>query len=177
MAISRATGAGIVPSSNSHLERIAALFCTVEDALLVLLLAGMIGLAATQIALRNVFDTGIAWSDPLLRVTVMWVGLLGAMVATRQNEHISIDILTRHLSGRAAPAARAVSALFAGVVCATLSWHGARFVRLDWEAGTIAFAEVPAWLCELIIPIGFGVMAMRFLAGGLSDAFRGARGA
>jgi len=164
-----------VPPSDSPLGRIRALFCAVEDALLVLLLAAMIGLAATQIALRNLFDTGIAWGDPLLRITVMWVGLLGAMVATRENDHIHIDLLTRRLSGRAAAAANAAAALFTGVVCAVLAWHGARFVMLDFNTGTTAFAAVPAWVPELMIPIGFGVMALRFLATGVSEVMRAAR--
>lgn len=164
-----------MPSSDALLGRLGALFSAVEDALLVVLLGAMIGLAATQIVLRNLFEAGITWADPLLRVTVMWVGLLGAMVATRQDNHISIDLLTRYVSGRAASVSHAVAALFTGVVCAVLAWHGGRFVTIDWDAGTMAFAGVPAWLCELIIPIGFGVMALRFLAAGASDVLRAVR--
>ena len=43
-----------------------------EDALLVLLLSVMIGLASTQILLRNLLDSGFVWIDPLLRVLVLW---------------------------------------------------------------------------------------------------------
>ena len=56
-----------------------------EDALLVILLTAMIVLACTQILLRNFFDSGIVWIDPLLRVMVLWLGLVGATVATRHN--------------------------------------------------------------------------------------------
>ncbi len=66
-----------------------------EDALLVLLLSTMIVLASTQILLRNLFDSGFVWIDPLLRVLVLWLGLIGATVATRNNRHIRIDLLTR----------------------------------------------------------------------------------
>ena len=65
-----------------------------EDALLVLLLSAMIVLAATQIMLRNFFDSGFVWIDPLLRVLVLWLGLIGATVATRNNRHIRIDLLS-----------------------------------------------------------------------------------
>ena len=54
----------------------------VEDALLVILLSLMILLAATQILLRNFFDLGFVWADPLLRALVLWLGLIGATVAT-----------------------------------------------------------------------------------------------
>ncbi len=59
------------PSVIGRLLRVTAL---VEDALLVLILAAMVGLAATQIVLRNLFDGAILWADPMLRVGVLWVG-------------------------------------------------------------------------------------------------------
>ncbi len=69
----------------------------VEDALLVLILAAMVGLAATQIVLRNLFDGAILWADPMLRVAVLWVGMIGAMVATRIDKQISVDAVSRFL--------------------------------------------------------------------------------
>ena len=30
-------------------------------------------------------------------------------------------------------------------------------------AGTIAFASVPTWVCELILPVAFGVIGLRYL--------------
>jgi tripartite ATP-independent transporter DctM subunit len=66
-----------------------------EDALLVVLLSTMIVLAGTQIILRNFLDSGFVWIDPLLRVLVLWLGLLGATVATRNNKHIRIDLLSK----------------------------------------------------------------------------------
>ena len=56
-----------------------------------------------------------------------------------------------------------VTGLFTSAACATIAYHGARFVYLDMDAGTLAFASVPAWTCEVIIPVGFGVMALHAL--------------
>ena len=36
-------------------------------------------------------------------------------------------------------------------------------VQMDKDAEILAFAEVPAWLCELIIPLAFGVIALRYM--------------
>jgi TRAP-type C4-dicarboxylate transport system permease small subunit len=136
-----------------------------EDGLLVVLLAAMIALAGAQILLRNLADTGIAWGDPLLRVLVLWVGLMGAMAATRDHNHIAVDVLSRLLPPRSRDAVRAATDLFAALVCAVLAYHGGRLVALDLRDGTRAFAGVPAWVCELIIPLAFAAMALRFLAG------------
>ncbi len=62
--------------------------------------------------------------------------------------------------------------LFTSAVCGLLAYHGARMVRMDYEAGLTAFAAVPAWACELIIPIGFGVSAVRFLLSSLDHLWR-----
>jgi TRAP-type C4-dicarboxylate transport system permease small subunit len=51
--------------------------------LLVLLLLAMISLAFAQIVLRNGFDGGIIWADSLLRIMVLWIALIGAVVASQ----------------------------------------------------------------------------------------------
>lgn len=152
------------PPAEAALGRLGRWMARIEDALLVALLAAMILFAAVQIILRNMLDTGIAWNEPLLRILVLWVGLIGAVVATREDRQINVDIVARFLGARGQAAARLVTDLFTAGVTALLAWHGARFVALDWEEGTRAFAAVPAWACELVIPLGFGLIALRCLA-------------
>src|SRR4030067_3823713 len=89
--------------------RLARLIAHGGDGFLVALLAAMIGFAATQILLRNVFDSGITWAEPLVRLLVLWVGLARAIEATRQNDLIAINLLLRFLSERQRELARAVS--------------------------------------------------------------------
>lgn len=151
-----------VPAA-SVFQRLANGFALVEDTLIVLILLAMIGLAGSQIVLRNLFDTGLAWGDPLLRVSVLWIGLLGAMAATRDNNHIRIDILSRFMSPRLKLISDVITNLFTAVVCAVIAWYAAQLVIVERQDGINAFANVPAWICELIIPIGFTVMAVRFL--------------
>lgn len=148
--------------SGAGTDQLLRLTRLLEDGVLVVLLATMIGLAISQILLRNLFGGGLAWADPLLRILVLWVGLAGAMVATREDRHIAIDALTRWLSPRMQLLARVIVDVFTALVCALIAWHAARFVYMDYEAQTIAFAAVPSWVCELILPIGFGVIALRY---------------
>ena len=136
----------------------------IEDDLLVGLLGAMIALAGWQIFLRNALDAGLGWGDPLLRVMVLWLGMLGALAATRDDNHITIDVLSRFLPERSKNLARVVTDLFSAVVCAVIAYHSGRFVAMEFEDGAVAFAAVPAWVCESVIPLGFGVMAVRFAA-------------
>ena len=134
-----------------------------EDALLVTLLCAMILLASTQILLRNLFDFGFVWIDPILRVLVLWLGLLGAMVATRNNRHISIDMLSRFVEGRALFLMQSVVEQVSAWTCLVIAAYGLDWVRFDFLDGLVAFAGIPSWALEAIIPLSFGVIGLRFL--------------
>lgn len=145
------------------LRRIDRVAVAVENALIVALLTGMIGLAGGQILLRNLWNMSIPWGDPLLRVSVLWIGMFGAMAAARHDRHIRINVLQHYLPIRLADISRMITELFSALVCGLVSYHAVHLVLLDKGAGVRAFAGIPSWVCELIIPIGFGVMALRFL--------------
>ncbi|MGD0038444.1 MAG: TRAP transporter small permease subunit, partial [Bacteroidota bacterium] len=55
-----------------------------EGALLILMLSIMVLVAFSQVMLRNVFHTGINGADVLLRHLVLWIGFLGAAIATSE---------------------------------------------------------------------------------------------
>jgi TRAP-type C4-dicarboxylate transport system permease small subunit len=133
-----------------------------EEGFIFLLLAAMVMLAGTQILLRNLWESGIAWGDPVLRVLVLWVGMLGAMIASRSNQHISIDILSHYLSPKWKIYSSALTNLFSAVICALLSWHSGRFVIFEWQDGAELFPGIPVWIAEAILPVGFAVIAVRF---------------
>ncbi len=154
------------------LRRLSKFTALLEDSLLVLMLTAMILIAATQIVMRNFWDSGLAWGDPLTRVLVLWVGVLGAMVATRKNHHINIDILSRFLPEAWQRWSHVITQLFTAVVCALLAYHGARLTWMDWESGTLAFGDVPTWVCELVIPLGFGIIALRNLLAAMLGMLR-----
>lgn len=133
-----------------------------EDTLLASLLGSMILLACTQILLRNVFDSGLTWADPVLRVMVLWLGMLGALAASRGNRHIVIDVLSPIMPKPALRWTRLITSLFTAVVCAAVAWYAGQFVLSEWEYGGRGAADLPTALWASIIPLAFGLMALRF---------------
>ena len=138
-----------------------------EDALLVILLGGMILLASTQILLRNLFDLGLVWIDPALRTMVLWLGLVGASIASRENRHIRIDILSRFFRRRTDLAIQGLVMLFSASVCLSIAGHGTRWLRLEYLDRLIGFAGIPAWIPEIVIPLSFTLMGLRYGFGAL----------
>jgi TRAP-type C4-dicarboxylate transport system permease small subunit len=152
-------------SNNQHkpfTKRVRSVLYRIEDGILVGLLLLMIGLAVTQIFLRNLFDSGIVWSDILVRILVLWVGLLGAMVASREGNHINVDILDRYLPERVKPVVCTVVQLFTALICTVAAYFSLLFVQVEYADGGTLFAQVPAWVCESIIPFAFAVIAVRY---------------
>ena len=149
-------------SNKSFLERSQTIINLVEDSILVGLLLLMIVLSVLQIFLRNFFGGGIVWSEVLVRVLVLWVGLIGAMVASRQGNHINIDIMNRYLSGRAKFIVQFVVELFTALICIVVAYYSLKFVQIEFAYGSESFAKVPTWLCESIIPFAFMVISLRY---------------
>lgn len=145
------------------IERLVSGLKFVESGLLVGLLATMILLAAYQVVARNFFDTGILWGDSLVRVLVLWVTFIGATIASRNDEHIRIDLLTRFIGEISSKWLDRFRSLFTAFIAAVFAWYSFDFVRLDYQDEMIAFASVPAWMCEAVMPFGAALISLRYL--------------
>jgi TRAP-type C4-dicarboxylate transport system permease small subunit len=134
-----------------------------EDGILFFALLVMILLSFTQIVMRNLFSSGYVWADAALRYLVLWVGMLGAMVATRLDNHITIDMVARYAPLRWKAAIRVVTD--AAVIAATgvMTYASVDFIKEELTAGSKAFAEVPTWAAEIILPIAFSVICLRYI--------------
>lgn len=133
-----------------------------EDALLVVILGGMVLLAAAQIVLRNFFDIGFIWSDELLRLLVLWLAVAGAVAASRKDRHISIAVLDRFLPASVNRFVRVMLDLFSAAVCAIIAWHSLKFVMGSYEYDDRLLGNVPAWVLQSVMPAGFALIAWRY---------------
>jgi len=143
-----------------------------EDAVLVLVLTGMILLAAGQIVMRNFFSIGVIWGDELLRMLVLWIAVAGAVAASRNDKHINIAILDRFLPGRLKLVVKVVIHLFTAGICGLVTWHSVQFVRMSHEFGDVLLGSVPAWMLQSILPIGFGLICYRYSLFAVKDTIQ-----
>ncbi len=146
----------IIEKLNSWIER-------AETIVLVSVLGIMVIFAFLQVILRNIFHEGILWGDIFLRHLVLWVGFLGASLATREQKHINIDLFSRFMSDKGKSVVRFVTNLFSVFICYLLANASWTFVQDEQMNGTEIFADIPVWYFQIIIPIGFSLMSFRFL--------------
>lgn len=149
-------------TTDTPIDRLRRGLHLTENGLLVVAVLAMVGLAALQIVLRNLLGSGQIWIEPLLRSLVLWVGLLGAVTASRDGSHIAIDILTRALPDRWRRGMQATACAFTTLVCAAIAWHGVRYVLLEYGFAGTAFAGVPTWAVVTILPLAFTLIGLRY---------------
>ncbi len=150
----------------SRLDRMGRI---AEDAVLVVILSGMILLAASQIVLRNFLNVGFIWGDELLRMLVLWIAVAGAVAASRKDKHINIAILDRYLPDKIAIVAKVLIHFFTTAIAGIMTWFSIQFVRTSHEFGDVLLGGVPAWLLQLILPVGFGLISYRYFLFAIKD--------
>ncbi len=149
--------------TTSLFKQIVMTLQKIEDSILVGLLLVMISMAVIQIFMRNLFDSGIIWGDALVRVLVLWIGLMGAMIASRNNHHITIDVLTKYLPEQIKKLTNLIIFIFTSLICGIMAYFSLIFVLMEKQDSFMAFANIPAWACESIIPIAFAIMSLRYI--------------
>lgn len=143
------------------LEGIFSALGWVEVGILGVMLGTLIVLGGLQIVLRNIFHSGILWADPLMRHIVLWLGCLGAALATTNARHINIDVFSRLLPKTVKPWRR--SLVYGATAAATfmLGVSAWRLVVDERLYGEIAFGSVPVWVLQVILPVAFFMISYR----------------
>jgi C4-dicarboxylate transporter DctM subunit len=145
------------PSGKSGLK-------TAENALVSVALFAMVLIPLAESFLRRTLHTGIPASTTIVQHMVLVVGMLGGAIAAREGRLLSLSTLGETaLRGRLKSVARiftsGVSAAISGFLCLA----SYQFVDSEREAGTILAYRLPIWVVELVLPLGFAVIAIRIL--------------
>lgn len=132
--------------------------------LMIGILGVMIVMAFGQVVLRNFFHASIEWGDIFLRHLVLWVGFLGAIIATGQRRHLRIEFLSKMVSPKIRKIFFVLTNVFAAVVTYFLMQAAITFVQLEMESEGNLFLSIPRWYFIVIIPIGYAIISFRFAA-------------
>ena len=125
------------------------------------LLLTMVFLSALQILLRNVWESGLLWIDPLLRHLVLLLAFLGALAATGAKRHVQINVLGRLLRGRWSRVGGAAVALLGSGICLALARASLDLLAEEIPMSEIAFLGVSTATVITVFPVAFLGMALR----------------
>src|SRR5437773_8651119 len=133
-----------------------------EDLLVVLSLAALISLPLIEMVLRR-FHSGISGSSAFVQNFTLIVGMLGGSIAARDGRLLSFSTLGSCLKGRVKAAARVLSNDVAAAISAFLCVASSQFLLTEKQGGGRLAYNIPTWIVELVLPVGFGLIALRLI--------------
>ncbi|MGI9236919.1 MAG: TRAP transporter small permease [Woeseiaceae bacterium] len=135
-----------------------------EEGILAFLLAFMTLLTFIQVVLRYVFNSGIVWSLEATTYSFAALVLFGMSYGVRTKTHIAVDLFTRRMPRQVRYYVGLV-AIVACVAYALLMLYGSSvFVSRLFTLGNLARdVPLPKWLLTATMPLGFTLLAYRFL--------------
>lgn len=161
------------PLSNGKALLFATISCVVLWALLRTLF-GKPGVNPTQCTGYSfecgVFPKGFKWALPMGLVLTIWVGFVGASMATRDNRHLKVEALQRLLPEKLQRVTGLISGLLTAAFCFLLAWLARRFVGYMYEdyidsnklGAMFEGIDVPKYLGFVILPLAYSIMGLRF---------------
>jgi TRAP-type C4-dicarboxylate transport system permease small subunit len=111
---------------------------------------------------------GISSPDWIVQFTeyaLVWMTFLGTAWVLGRGRHISVDLVTSHLTPRGKVVLEIVHGLVGCGVCAVLCWFGFEATLSMFQRGVtdVQVVDVAKYKVVLIIPLGFFLLALQFL--------------
>lgn len=134
------------------------------------------GLAVFVQGLLYAFPSSVPGAQKFSLGFMLWSGMLGASIATRQRRHIVLDTVKKKLDEKMGNLFSLVGGIVTFGFCALLTvlaftqLHGEYVLWRDGDGvGVFDALPIPKWLVTLALPLTFGTMALRFLGSGVRD--------
>jgi TRAP-type C4-dicarboxylate transport system permease small subunit len=99
----------------------------------------------------------------MMRHIVLWLGCLGAALATARLRHINIDVFSRLLHGKTLAARNAVIHGVTAVAAFVLAIAALRLVIDERDFGDAAFLGMDTWMLQVVLPFAFLLITYRAL--------------
>src|SRR5438445_308191 len=155
--VSKSPGASVEPT------RPLRWLWAAENLFVAFALAALMLLPLIEIVGRKIFHRGLDDAAAIQQHLVLIIGLLGGMFAARDRRLLSLSTLTTFLKGRWQSFARVFSSSFAAGITVFLCLAALQLVQSERGGGKVLAYGVPLWVVQLIMPFGFGVIALRLL--------------
>jgi C4-dicarboxylate transporter, DctM subunit len=143
--------------------RVSTVLARVEDLIGSLALLVMVLLPLAEIVSRRAFSRGIPGSGPIVQHLTLWVGFLGAAIASRDGKLLALATGTFIPPGVWRRAADLFAAAFGACAAAILAIGGWQMTMIEREAGTNIGADIQAWVAQLVLPVAFALIAVRLV--------------
>lgn len=149
------------------IDRVAAALSAILALIAGVLIAVILAVMVTDVAMRNITGSSVAGAYEVLTMMLVGVIFLGLAYAERTDSNIKLTLVTGRLPAAPAKGARVIASLVALAMCAWISWATWNSALLSIDRGEFqqGLLSIPVWPAKLIIAIGFSVLTIEILLG------------
>jgi C4-dicarboxylate transporter, DctM subunit len=135
----------------------------VERGATVVLTLAMVLLPVLEIVLRLIRGRGLDGSGKYVQHAMVWLGFVGAVIATRDGHHVGLSTGTFIKAGRRKTITGLLSHVVSSVTCMVLALAAYKVVKANAEGSDMLAGGIPVWWSEVIVPVAMVAMALRFM--------------
>ena len=128
----------------------------------VVIVLAMVLLPTVQALVRRLSGAEVPGAAVYTQHLTLWVGFVGALLATAAGKHLAVSTLEMLPAGRARTLARGYGDVVSAVVCAILAYAALVMILADRTRADTLAGGLPEWWTEAIMPVGFAIMSVRF---------------
>lgn len=139
---------------------------------MIVVLAFMMLTICYDVLMRYVFSAPTSWSLEINSFLLIYLAVIGAAEAQRNDAHIRITFFTQRFPRQARDLIRIATGLLGLLFCSVMVWRGVLMAHDSWLYGervSSAFGT-PMVFPYALIPIGFGALGIQFLIDALYAA-------
>jgi len=164
----------VTPDAGETRDRPSAdgVISRVEGAAVGILLLAMVAIPAGETLGRRFLGRGIPGSSVLVQHLTLWVGFLGALLATGAQRHLALSTAEAIPAGWPRRAAGLLARVVSTAVCALLAYAALKLVSVERSSDRTLPFGIPWWWSELVMPAGAALMALRFAWVGTAGRWR-----
>jgi len=116
-----------------------------------------------EIVLRKTVSRGISNEQSLVQHLALVAGMVGAAIAARDGRLLSLGSVELLIKVSWRPVTRFVARVVAGMMSALLCYASVQFVLTERASSAVLAYGIRTWVVELILPIGFALIAWRII--------------
>ncbi len=137
-----------------HLQR-------VENTLAITVFFLLAFIPTFEMCARSFGAAGIPASPVLVQHLTLWIGFIGAVLATRQNKLLALTTKPLFHPDGEFHIGRWLAKNISFIVMISLFWGSYQLVRVEFQFPYNIAPNFPRWLAQSIMPVGFALMAVR----------------
>lgn len=121
------------------------------------------------VVMRYFVDRPLQWTEEVSGLLMIWIIMLGAIAAERDNQHLAIPVLVDLLSPKVTAAVNLVVSVLSAAFLVYVSYVGL-MLALSVHFKVTGILRISYFWIDIAIPVGFVVIAFYMVVHGFAQA-------